>query len=317
MDRSPTAQPPGPPAEPSANAAEAPHLRKVLTWVDGFAFSLLVPTGLFVTFGYLIGAIGVWTAIALWCGAAVIAFFQNFLFAEMATMFPSKSGGLSRYAAEAWKRYFAPLGAVAAFGYWMGWSMGISVTAGALGALVQAQWFPDETWGVHFMGHVLGLATLVGIASILGAWAANYFGVRIGASINKVIGLAMLVCLIVAAIGPMLRGNWDIHNLTWRVSGGWMTIVVMFYVTSWVVYGTELCATFAPEYKDTVRDTPKALRYAGLLMIAVFFIVPFGVGGAVGEPAIAANPVGYVALAFQSALGTRPATWPSPSYAHP
>ena len=47
---------------------------------------------------------------------------------ELAAMFPGKSGGVARYAIEGWKRYFAPLGAIASFGYWIGWSLAIAVT---------------------------------------------------------------------------------------------------------------------------------------------------------------------------------------------
>jgi hypothetical protein len=43
--------------------SSAHHLRKTLTWKGGFALALVIPNGLFVTFGYLIGVVGAWTAI--------------------------------------------------------------------------------------------------------------------------------------------------------------------------------------------------------------------------------------------------------------
>jgi len=50
----------------------------------------------------------------------------------------------------------------------------------------------------------------------------------------------------------------------------------------------DACATFAPEYKDTVRDTKLALRSAALFSLAVYILLPLGLVGSVGEETIAA-----------------------------
>jgi trimethylamine:corrinoid methyltransferase-like protein len=98
--------------------------------------------------GYQIGAVGAWGTILIAGLVAVIAVVQGFLFAEMASMFPDKPGGIALYAHEAWKRYFAPIGSLAAFGYWMGYSLVLAITGIIVGSLVQAQWFPNVTWTV-------------------------------------------------------------------------------------------------------------------------------------------------------------------------
>ena len=46
----------------SAVTEEKPH--KTLRWGDGVALALGIPTGLFATMGFTIGAIGAWGAIA-------------------------------------------------------------------------------------------------------------------------------------------------------------------------------------------------------------------------------------------------------------
>ncbi len=49
----------------------------------------------------------------------------------------------------------------------------------------------------------------------------------------------------------------------------------------WSAWGVDVCATFAPEYKDTVRDTRLALRSAALFSMVVYILLPIGfVGGA-------------------------------------
>lgn len=273
---------------------------KTLTWKDGFAMALVIPNGLFVTFGYLMGVIGAWTAICIWVVATVIGLLQNAILAELAAMFPDKPGGLAAYAIEGWRRYFAPLGAIASFGYWMGWCLSMSVTAAALGQLIQGQWFSETTSSVNVLGNDMGMAHVFGILALLVAWLLNSRGSKVGARANKIVGTVVLAGLALVIISPYLTGNADLSapNLTWHVEGGWLTIIVIYYLTSWTTYGTEICATFAPEYKDTAKDTTKALMSSSVLMIALFILVPSSVAGVIGEQGIADNPVGYIGSAL-------------------
>ncbi|MGW2339584.1 APC family permease [Streptomyces sp. NPDC001661] len=278
-------------------------LRKTLTWRDGFAIALVIPNGLLLTVGYAIGAIGAWTAIAIWVGGALVGLLQNMLFSETAAMFPGMSGGVSRYAIEGWKRYFAPLGAVASFGYWIGWSFSIAVNGAAIGTLVTTQWLPGLP-SFPLFGHEVGGTEMIAALAIAAGWACNYFGARLTATTSKVVSAVVLCGLVVVVAAPLVRSaDWDVDRLTWFHGGSWMTIVVWYYVTCWTTYGTEICASFAPEYRDTVRDTAKALRATSLVSLGLFLVVPLAMTGSVGEKAIAADPVGAFALAFEKALG--------------
>ena len=282
---------------------EHSELRKTLTWRDGFAIALVIPNGLLLTVGYGIGALGGWTAIALWVGGALVGLLQNMLFAETAAMFPGLSGGVSRYATEGWKRYFAPLGAIASFGYWIGWSFSIAVNAAAIGALVRTAWFPDSG-SVHVLGRSLGVSELVAVAAIAAGWACNWFGARLAARTSKVIAAVVLAALLLVALSPLLHpGSWHAARLTWYHGGSWITLAVWFYVTAWTTYGTEICASFAPEYRDTVRDTAKALRWVSLVALGLFFVVPLSMVGSIGESAFRDDPVGAFAVALERALG--------------
>lgn len=282
------------------------HLRKTLTWKDGFWIAMSIPPALFSAFGYALGVVNAWTAIAIWLLGTVIGWLQTYVFAEMASMFPTSSGGITRYAIEGWKKYFAPLGAIAAFGYWLGWSLTISLSAVVLGELLTASFFPDLTWSFQVFGNELGLPHVLAAIAMIGAWALNYFGVKIGASINKILGVVLLAGLGIVVISCFASPNvsFDTSRLNWGFEGDWRTLVVVFYTTAWATYGTEICATFAPEYKNTAKDTSRAMRYSALMVIAVFFIVPFSVAGAIGEQAIADNPVTYLVVALNTTLGS-------------
>jgi len=281
------------------------RLAKTLTWRDGMALALALPTGLFVTFGYLLGVVGAWTAITVWFIGAVISFLQCQVFAEMAAMFPRDSGGVARYAIEGWKKYFAPLGAVAAFGYWLGWSLTISMAAVVFGELIEATWFQDNTLAFDIFGNHLGLEHLFALGAMLFAWAFNYFGLKFGATVNKVLGLLVVAGLAVITVACLVSPSiqWSTSNLSWSVAGDWKTVVVVFYVTAWAVYAGEIVASFAPEYKDTSRDTSKAMSRISLFMIVLFVVVPTALSGGLGEGTIRDNPVTYVAVAFGQAFG--------------
>ena len=59
-------------------------------------------------------------------------------------MFPNKSGGIALYAHEAWRKYLIFVGPVATFGYWIGWSVVLSINGLVAGTLIQAEWFSEE-----------------------------------------------------------------------------------------------------------------------------------------------------------------------------
>lgn len=286
---------------------------RTLTWRDGFVFALNMPIGLFLTLGYTVGAIGGWTAITIWAVACALAFLQNGLFAEMAAMMPDRSGGISVYAYEGWKRHFAPLGAISAFGYWMGWSLSLSVEGVVLGQLVTQSFFPDADIVVRLpIVHELPLPYLIAIGAIVAAWALNYFGIKIASGVARVTGALLVIGLLILVIGPFLSSGVDLDfsRLTWSGESspfGWREIVVWFYITAWTTYGTEVCASFAAEYKDPVRDTKKALRRSAAFILGLYIIVPYMVVAAIGEDVVGQNPVNYIGIAFDRILG--PYAW--------
>ena len=97
--------------------------------------------------------------------------------------------------------------------------------------------------------------------------------------------------------------------MTWGLGGegqawgGWRLALVFLFLFGWTAYSTEICATFSPEYKDPERDTAIALKVAGLLTLAAALVVPLGLGGTVGDAAIAENTGGMYAAAFDKIVG--------------
>ncbi|MVW85782.1 APC family permease [Pseudomonas sp. PB101] len=280
------------------------HLQKSLRWYHGFLLALPIACGLIISVGYLIGAIGAIPAALICLILSVVALLQNKLFSEMATMFPDKAGGIATFAIEAWKPYFAPIAPIAAFGYWCGWALVLSLVGLTLGSLVQAEWFPEATWTLFtFAGVGFGFPHLVSAIAIVLCTALNVAGIRVAVKFNQVIGVAFIVVLGVIALGPFVTGHWSFGNLTWHVEGGWKSFVVWMYVSAWAIYGSELCAIFAPEYKDTTRDTSRALNSIALFMVGAYTLVPIAAAGQLGESVIATNPITYGVVAVQQMSG--------------
>ncbi|GAA1013224.1 hypothetical protein Aple_103310 [Acrocarpospora pleiomorpha] len=280
---------------------------KTLRWWDGFTISLSIPAALFISMGYAIGAIGALPAIILSGAVAVFALLQNIIYSEMASMFPDKVGGIAMYANQGWKSRFTLVGPIAAYGYWFAWSSALAIYGLQIGSLVQAQWFPDQTWTVSTGTVDVGLPHLIAVGVLLAGWALNVLGIRPAMWIMYLTGVLVLIPIVLFSAAPLLGKGWDVSQITSDWSGGgfpiWQVIIAWAFIQAWAVYGIEAVATFVPEFRDTIRDSKIALRLAGVFAVAVYVLVPLGVGGIVDKASVAKDPVAFYVSAFEHLLG--------------
>ena len=207
---------------------EERQLLKSLNWWDGFVIALCNPGFLIASLGFTLATVGALGSVVLWGISAVVGLLQNWIYSETAAMFPDKPGGIALYAHEGWRKYFNLFGPIAAFGYWIGWSVVLAIFGNLIGSLVVAEWFADSAAKVYFttpFDAEIGLANLIGIGAVVAVW---------------------------------------------------------LFIMCWSAYGIEVCASFAPEYHDTKRDTALALRSAAAFSLAVYILLPLGLGGVVG-----------------------------------
>ena len=279
---------------PSTPVATNSHPPKTLRWYDGFMLALPIANGLFISVGYAIGAIGAIPAIAICLILSVVALCQNKLFSEMASMFGDKPGGVAMFAAEGWKRYFTPIAPIAAVGYWCGWALVLALVGLTIGQLITAQWFAGNSWTLFTLGSVaFGLPHLISAGAVIACTALNVLGIRVALRFNQVIGVAFVLVLLTLAIGPFASGQWSSANLSSYLDGNWTAFLVWMYVSAWAIYGSELCAIFAPEYRDTSKDTSRALTSIALFMVGAYTIVPLATSGQLTEDEFANNPITY------------------------
>jgi amino acid transporter len=285
---------------------EERHLVKTLRWYDGFVIALANPGFLLGSLGYSVGDLGGWGAVMLWAITAAMIVPVMVLYSELAAMFPNKSGGFPLYANEGWRKYSTLVGPVATFGYWLGWSVVLSFLGLFCGQIAQAAWFPNEPFGTQTFGGAsgegyfstgpvdIGLPHLIAIGLIVGVWLFNVLGVRVAVSFNYLAGLLLMIPLFCFMILPFLNGDFNADNLTYKLNdgglawGGLQLALVWIWIMIWSAGGVDACATFAPEYKDTVSDTRRALLSAALFTLIVYTLLPLGLVGGYGEEGVAA-----------------------------
>jgi amino acid transporter len=294
-----------------------------MSWYDGVVVAMANPTFLLTSLGASVTTLGGWGAIIVWLISVGIGGLHNNLYAELAAMFPKLAGGVAIFAHEAWKRYTAFVGPVAAFGYWIGWSVVLAISGLIVGQLLQNQFYTGSlaagsSW-THHQSLILGVnfdlnfPIIVGIVLIACIWVANVFGVRPAVWVGYVTGGLLLFPLIVLIVVPYLTGDWSsshLHNNIHPLSSltgntGIRLVIVWLYIMCWSSYGFECCATFAPEYKDPARDTAKALRAAAVFSIFVYGLLPLGAVGTFGDTKITpANALFFYGDVFKTLVGS-------------
>ena len=280
---------------------EERSLLKTLRWYDGFVIALANPGFLLGSLGYSVLDLGGWGAMLLWAITAALAVFLNVIYSELAAMFPEKPGGIALFAHEGWRRYTTLVGPIATFGYWIAWSVVLAIFGILIGQFVTGAWFPGQPLGTPLgegwfsTGPVdIGLPHIIATGLIIAVWLFNVLGVRVSVTFQYLAGILLMIPLFCLIVLPYLTGDWSSNNLTYKLNdgglawGGLQMALVWMWLMTWSAWGVDVCATFAPEYRDTVNDTKNALRSAAVFSLLVYTFLPMGMVGAGGEEAVGA-----------------------------
>jgi amino acid transporter len=300
----------GVPASVSGKAAQVATLHRKIDWTGAFWVASGVPALVLFSVGAVAATVGrpSWV---VWMVSIAFGFIQAFTYAEIAGLFPHKSGGASVYGAIAWVRYGKFIAPISVWCNWLAWSPVLAIGSGlAAGYVLNACFAPEaaiNTWHLTLLdlgGVKPGLFLRIDATFVIGAillltvFAIQHGGILRSARVTLILGVASLVPLGLIAIIPILTGDMTrahffpivplSHDASARViDGQWNAagITLMaggLFIAAWSTYAFETSVCYTREFKDPHRDTFKAIFYSGLLCIAIFTLVPLAFQGHLG-----------------------------------
>ena len=236
----------------ATSAAGGEHaLKRAIDWKGAFWVASGVPALVVFSIGGIAGTVGI-PAYTVWIVSMLMGFIQSFTYAEIAGLFPNKSGGASVYGAAAWLRYGKFIAPISVWGNWIAWtpvlSLGSVIAAGYIlnmmeptpGADTIAQYIatqaaagttvdeaaataalmPVHNWSL-FTFHVgdvvsfsVNWAFFIGAILMLLAFAIQHRGILGTASVQTVVGLVIIITLFIVGVVPFFNGNFHSENFS-------------------------------------------------------------------------------------------------------
>jgi amino acid transporter len=289
---------------------KATGLERGIDWTGAFWVASGVPPLVLFSIGAVAATVGKMSWV-VWALSIALGFIQSFTYAEIAGLFPNKSGGTSVYGAIAWVRYSKVIAPISVWCNWFAWSP-VQATGSALAAgyILTALFAPDaaiNTWHVTLcdLGFIrTGLSLRINAVFLLGAVilfavkAIQDGGILRSANTTKILGISAMIPLILIGVVPIVTGDIVQANFfplvplahdavghvvsgTWNMAGVTVMAGGMF-LAAWSTYGFETAVCYTSELKNPKTDTFKAIFYSGLLCVVVFTLVPFAFQGFLG-----------------------------------
>lgn len=351
----------------SITTGSPPELVRGIDWRGAFWVASGVPALVLFSIGGIAGTVGK-VALLVWTVSMIMGFIQSFTYAEIAGLFPNKSGGASVYGAAAWVRYAKWIAPLSVWCNWFAWSpvlsLGCSIAAAyilnalapippgdapqvlawmkahagsiaadsprvvewiaanagktaddAITALLNADAVAALTPAIR--GWTLAAGALgpvhfslnanfwIGVVLMLITFAIQHRGIAGTANVQKYIGLAVIVPMLIVGIVPILTGQIDWSNYTpllplktayapepgaWDIPG-WTYVLGGMFIAAWSTYGFETAVCYTSEFKNPATDTFKAIFYSGLLCLLLYILVPFTFQGVLGLEGMLAGPI--------------------------
>jgi len=285
-------------------------LERGIDWTGAFWVASGVPPLVLFSIGAVAATVGKLSWI-IWAASIGLGFVQSFTYAEIAGLFPNKSGGTSVYGAIAWVRYSKVIAPISVWCNWFAWSP-VQATGSALAAgyILSALFAPDaaiNTWQITLLdlGAIkAGLSLRINAVFLLGAvlmFTVKFIqdgGILKSANTTKILGISAMIPLILIGVVPILTGDLVKANFfplvplahdalgrvvdgTWNMAGITVFAGGMF-LAAWSTYGFETAVCYTSELKNPKTDTFKAIFYSGLLCVVVYTLVPFAFQGFLG-----------------------------------
>ncbi len=249
-------------ALPAVAVGQAPskELVRAIDWTGAFWVASGVPALVLFSIGGIAGTAGK-VAFLVWICSMIMGFIQSFTYAEIAGLFPSKSGGASVYGAAAWVRYSKIIAPLSVWCNWVAWSPVLS-----LGCSIAAAYILNAVAPIPGADNPEVLAWIKANAASITADSprvAEWLAANAGKTASDAVS-GLLSADGVAALTPAIR-NWSLHH-------GTLGPVSFSLNAAFFIGAALMLLTFAIQHRG-ILGTANVQKVIGLLVIIPMLIV--------------------------------------------
>jgi amino acid transporter len=223
----------------AASAESDGQLLRHIDWRGAFWVASGVPALVLFSIGGIAGTTGT-LAFLIWTASMIMGFIQSFTYAEIAGLFPNKSGGASVYGATAWLRYSKFIAPLSVWCNWFAWSPVLSLGCSIAAAYILNAFFPIPAFTETSPDVVAYIAAHAGTAP------------------------ADAITAVTAAATPAVR-SWTLFSHTLGPVG--FSLNAVFFIGAIL-----MLITFAIQHRG-ILGTANMQKYIGLLVIIPMLIV--------------------------------------------
>ena len=269
-------------------------LVKSIDWKQGMIIAMGVPI-LILPGIYDIAGTAWGLSILIWTVSVLQGFCQNFAIGEMAAALETPGiGGCAQkvFTSPNPKKYDLGkfVGAFTAWSYWFTWTPVIPIfTCTSCDYIIK---YLEYGLGMELPFEPIILQLILGVVIFSIIVYVGSKGLSGGAKLGLVLALIAILPLLVVVCVPftgfssnemhfsldLIAQNFTPDGWEWSATD-MMMVFGMFAYAQWCACAWESTATYGAEYKNPGKDLPKAMISAGLICLALYFIVPFCVYG--------------------------------------
>lgn len=285
-------------------------LHRSINWTGAFWVASGVPALVLFSMGAISATVGK-PAWLVWVISISFGFIQAFTYAEIAGLFPHKTGGASVYGAVAWINYSKLVAPLSIWCNWVAWGPVLAIGSGLAAGYILTALFPADaminSWQITLLDLSLlkaGLSLRINATFMIGAalmilvFAIQNGGILRSARATMILGMTGLLPLMVLAVVPLVTGDMasthffplsplaydsvgHVVDGEWNIDG-WVLMAGGLFIAAWSTYGFETAVCYTREFKNPRKDTFKAIIYSGLLCIVAFTLIPLAFQGHLG-----------------------------------
>jgi amino acid transporter len=300
---------------------EEPRMRRDVNWLQVVFISAGAPALVMFNLGGLAAVVGTISPL-VWAVSVVLGFLELYVYAEIAGLHPSKSGGTAVHGATAWVRYSKIVAPMSIWANWLAWSPILAIGSGlASGYLLSIFLPPDHilnTWKITLLdlGWLqpdltvrINMQFVVGTIIMVLVWSVQHAGILRTARAATLLTIGGLLPLVFVTVIPFFNGGIDLNHFSPFVPlngsynlEGWRLIIGGLFLAAWSTYAAETAVCYMSEFKNPGADAPKAILWSGVICIVLYVLVPFVFQAVLGTeymmtPGIVSGELVGVALA--------------------